>query len=45
MRLLAATLLLALTACTQDPPLNQGEPAEPTSEAAADLTPAQQAYM
>ena len=44
MRLLAATLLLALTACAQDPTPNQGEPAEPTSEAAADLTPAQQAY-
>lgn len=44
MRLPAATLLLALTACTQDPAPNQGEPAESTSEAAADLTPAQQAY-
>ena len=44
MRLLAATLLLALTACAQDPTPNQGEPAGPTSEAAADLTPAQQAY-
>ena len=44
MRLLAATLLLGLTACAQDTAPTQSETAGPTGEAAADLTPAQQAY-